>query len=266
MTNFNWDDFRKRKICVYCPTIEIARDFLIKMYQQNFGLINDTACESSDFIRQGFDYWETYAGNTCFFCQNNELTYSSLGFAIEAGYSIKPWFINNEFSINDLKSWDYIKCKNGNVYMYSKEQKTFIYPGGCLLANEFDSKLRGFGNPDFDVVEIYRPTKPEHCYYPNYNEGLLIYKKEPQLGIYQNYAPYKYLGTLGTPTTLVDFNNIPLCVGDIVEVFNRNLESLGKNMIIDNCYNDSDDVIIKRKSFSDFKPNDEFNNVIIKEA
>lgn len=200
MKNFNWDDFKNNKIGVFCPTKEIAKDFLKKMEKKGYRLKPDSD-PSLTFVENGLKFWSSYKEQTCFFADTDyTLCYGDLDYAQRYNYLIIYWY-----TITSLK----------------------------LRSND------------------------------TFN---------------------RFFGILGLSTNFTDINDESLFTGDVVEIFDENLHSLGYSMVIcdivtniksfsdftnlkvkNGCDINKKYIVIKRKSYSEFKANDKFKEFIIKE-
>ena len=121
-------------------------------------------------------------------------------------------------------------------------------------------------------------------YAKKYNYLIICWYSSTGLKIYFNDTFNHSFGVLGLSTNFTDINDKALSIGDVVEVFDENLHSLGHSMVIcdlttntkffSNFTNlkikngrdiNKKYIVIKRKSYSEFKANDKFKEFIIKE-
>ena len=100
MNNFDWKAFKENKICVACPTLELAKDFLNEAHKRGL------KWQSGDSLLSK-DCWNYYKKETVYF---NGITYGDDSCADTR--KVVQWEINRGFTFEEVIA----RIKEGEVY------------------------------------------------------------------------------------------------------------------------------------------------------
>lgn len=88
----------------------------------------------------------------------------------------------NDFIKTDLRSGDVLLHRNGEVSIVISELEMSIFAESRYDLRHFKQDLTyvALDGRDFDIMEVRRPTRQEHCCFDafKYNMGDLMYKRE----------------------------------------------------------------------------------------
>lgn len=120
---FNWDEFKKGKISVWCKTEEIAKNFLEECYKHDikWNWREKTSNKT---------YWDAAKYNTCYFYEleySMSLAWGSKQYAESEHYTIVDW--SKEIESNGLLTYREIIANIKEGEMYTCEDKN------CLISN-----------------------------------------------------------------------------------------------------------------------------------
>lgn len=112
--NFDWDEFKIKKIAVHTKTQEEYDDF-VKQAKEN-GL---------EFCLKGYNYFPRYKFKTCinyyysYYCVHSQLSYCDIDYYKKKNYKIIEWgdYMNKELKKEDLKVGYVVKFNDGVLGM-----------------------------------------------------------------------------------------------------------------------------------------------------
>lgn len=81
---------------------------------------------------------------------------------------------------NIIKTGDVVEMRNNEVGIVILEYNMIVHQYGWSDFKRYSDDLkyntRNNHLDDFDIMKVYRPTKPHHCTFRHYEEGELIYE------------------------------------------------------------------------------------------
>ena len=184
---FNLNDY-KGDCAMHCKTKEEAESFCLFLYQ------NGREWHNEDSYLEN-DRWDRYERDTVYLFNNG--SFCDVEYAKREGLVILEWsdFMENkesvsEFTLDDLKSGDFVKFEDGSVCcVLFVEAKTFKYVAieystGKIQYTTFSYDDSGalvgvYG----DIAEIRRPTQLGDVDYNIFDngKGCLLYTREEEM-------------------------------------------------------------------------------------
>lgn len=187
---FNWDDFKNKKIVVKCNTEEKAKDFLKECEKQGLEWFDGKAT-SRFYYYDGICYVYKYDGN-------DYIQYSSEGFYSINGYEVIEWEINKmhydrEYTIQELfnfKEETKFKADNGISY-YIKDDDLFKENG-----EKTDNTIYRILHMKFKLIEKDRKV--------SFEEAIQAYNKYKEIKCMQGNQEYIFDGENDCLTDLIE--------------------------------------------------------------
>lgn len=149
---FNWDDFKNKKIVVKCNTEEKAKDFLKECEKQGLEWFDGKAT-SRFYYYDGICYVYKYDGN-------DYIQYSGEKFYLNSGYEIIEWEIENkidydrEYNIMEIMELpSEIEIKNQYNMFYKISNNDLYYKEDENKWIKSDVSLRNILNMKFKLVK-----------------------------------------------------------------------------------------------------------------
>lgn len=134
MNKFDWNEFKKENIAVWCKTEEIAKDFLKECDKQGLKWIDGSTATSDT-------HYKPYGAKTCYTCQ---ISYCPKGFFEEGDFKIIEWKLQEEFTFQEVVARNipgvYVNCSDDGERIKSIE-----------LWNNGDFKING----DFRGLDVF---------------------------------------------------------------------------------------------------------------
>lgn len=137
MNDFNWKEFKKDKIAVWCKTEEIAKDFLKECDKRGLKWIDGSTATSDT-------HYKLYGAKTCYTCQ---ISYCPKGFFEDGDFKIIEWKLQEEYTFQEVIA----RIKPGEVYNCT--EVGFNLKNIVCLAN-FNIRL-DFANHDLNCINDY---------------------------------------------------------------------------------------------------------------
>lgn len=148
---FNWEDFKNKKIVVHCDTEEKAKDFVKECYRHRIKWLSK---ENDDTT-----FWEEYENDTFYFGSS---TNSQIGILTYGNYedakdkTVFEWELPS--SCPKLKEDMIIECRNGDRYLLRRiGGELFASSNDEYMSLDYDEELNEnkYFNKDLDVMKVY---------------------------------------------------------------------------------------------------------------
>jgi hypothetical protein len=167
---------------IHCKTIEEAKDFARYCDEHDIHWCIDNGKVSNEL------FWHVHKENTCYYFEYpHKISYSRIGYFEDNDYKIIEWsdYMNteNKFTKADLKSGDVCVARNGDVEIVCLETDTLILTESFNYLDDINDDLTDYEDEkEFDIVKVYRPTRPHHCQFdPHaYEQGELVYERKDE--------------------------------------------------------------------------------------
>lgn len=154
---FDFGRYKDCKVVMHCKTKEEAEDFCKEMdiYGLNWN-------DGKRYIKD--NRWDVCTNSMCYNFIAGD--YAPNYYYQTRGFQILEWsdFMNkNKFTKSDLKDGDICVLRNGTLYI--AVPGTNILIGKCdeCNLNFYNNELRYNKCNEKDIVDVFRPTKSEHC-------------------------------------------------------------------------------------------------------
>lgn len=179
---FDFDYYKDKKVAIHCSSKTQAKKFCKLMHKNGMKWMSG---KSYNKITKYNDYRE----NTCYFLHG---TYKDINWVMSQGYTIiefediiagKYDRRQKMFTKKDLKNGDYVKCRNGENYIYVEvgSKGYFINNDGFNPINIYRDDLIFGPDDEWDIVEVRRGwscgINPAFC---EVNERYIIYKRQEE--------------------------------------------------------------------------------------
>lgn len=141
MNDFNWKEFKKDEIAVWCKTEEIAKDFLKECDKQGIKWRGGDSTTKYDMN------YERYGNKTCFSDEGEGLLFGPKELYREEHFNIIEWKLQTEFTFQEVVARNvpgvYVNCSDDGERIKSIE----IWNNGDFKINGDFRGLDVFGCP-----------------------------------------------------------------------------------------------------------------------